>query len=313
MKKIFFSVIIITCVFRAQALASSAAGIVEKGNRLYQDQKYADAAKHYDQALSKQPDSAIINFDAGAAQYKTKEYQKAGSYFEKSLLTDDKGLEAKANYNLGNSKYMLGLSKEDTELSAAVQLLEGALKNYKRTQEITPKDEDVKVNYRIVEEKLKELKEKLKQQPQENKNNQKRPPNQPDDSGRASAQQQQKEDKQNQGEGQKEQAKQEEQKAEEQQGQTGQEQNEQAQQQAQQKQPSSAQPPTQSEESGRASAQPPNQPDDSGRASAQPEGAKEMSKEEANMLLEGYRQEENANAMLKDDRKGTQEKVLRDW
>ena len=169
MKKIFFSGIIIACIFQAQASASSVAGTVEKGNRLYQNQKYEDALKHYDQALSRQPDSEIKNFNAGAAQYKTKEYQKANSSFEKSLITENKGLEAKANYNLGNSKYMLGLSKENTDLPAAVRLLEEALNNYKRTRELAPKDEDVQVNYKIVEEKLKELKEKLKQQPLENR------------------------------------------------------------------------------------------------------------------------------------------------
>ena len=97
MKKIFFSVIMIICIFQAQALAASAAGIVGKGNRLYQSQKYIDALKCYDQALSKQPDSAIINFDAGTAQQKTKENQKANATLEKSLITKKKDLETKIN------------------------------------------------------------------------------------------------------------------------------------------------------------------------------------------------------------------------
>ncbi|MDP2768039.1 MAG: hypothetical protein Q8O41_11445 [Candidatus Methanoperedens sp.] len=247
MKKILLSAIIITCIFRTQASAASIAGVVEKGNRLYYDQKYQDASKYYDQALAQQPDSAVINFDSGAAQYQIKEYQKANSLFEKSLITEDKSLEAKANYNLGNSKYMLGLSKENTELSVAVQLLEGALNNYKRTQELTPKDEDVKVNYKIVQEKLKELKEKLKQQTQENR------------------EQKTEDGEQNQ----------EKKKAEELKNESSKEQEQ--------------------------------------FASAQPPEPKEMSKEEANMLLEGCRQEENTAGMLKDDRKGTEEKVLKDW
>ncbi|MDP3042706.1 MAG: hypothetical protein Q8N62_08320 [Candidatus Omnitrophota bacterium] len=262
MKKIIFSGIIITCIWQAQASAASVAGAVEKGNRLYYDQKYQDASKYYDQALAQQPDSAIINFNAGAAQYKTKEYQKANSSFEQSLITEDRGLEAKANYNLGNSKYMLGLSKENTELSIAVQLLEGALNNYTRAQELALKDEDVKVNYKIVQEKLKEIKEKLKQQPQENR------------------EQKTEDGKQDQ----------EKKKADQQQGQD---------QQGQDRQP---------QQSGQEGQEKPGQ-----SASAQPPEPKEMSKEEANMLLEGYRQEENTTGMLKDDRKGTEEKVLKDW
>lgn len=264
MTKIFFSIIIIACLFSTQAFASGAARIVEKGNRLYKDQKYEDALKLYDQALASQPDSAVINFNIGAAQYKTHDYQKANGFFEKSLNTEDKSVEAKANYNLGNSRYMLGLSKENNDLSGAVQLLEGALANYKRTLELVPRKEDAQVNYKIVEKKLKELKEKLKQQPQENKNSQKQ-------------QEQNKEEQFNQ---------------------------EQAQQQKQgeskkQEQQAAAQSPSQSEEPG--------------RVSAQPEESKEMSTKEADMLLKGYRQEENAAGMLKDDRKGVKEKVLKDW
>jgi len=38
-----------------------------------------------------------------------------------------------------------------------------------------------------------------------------------------------------------------------------------------------------------------------------------MSRDEADMLLNGYRQEENIFGMLKDDRKGVEEKALKDW
>lgn len=247
MKKLFFNVIIMICIFQAQASASSLAGTIEKGNRLYHTRKYEEAVKVYDQALSNQPDSAVINFNAGTAQYKTNDYQKANIFFEKSLIAEDKSLEAKASYNLGNSRYMLGVSKENTDLSGTVQLLEGALTNYNRTLELAPKDEDAKVNYKIVEKKLKELKEKLKQQPRENKDNQKQR-------------------EQNQEQAQKQQGE----------SQEGQEKQAQA-------------------------------------VAAQSQESKEMSEEEANMLLEGHRQEENTIGSLKDDRKGAEEKVLKDW
>ncbi|MDD5477474.1 MAG: hypothetical protein PHG87_04635 [Candidatus Omnitrophica bacterium] len=286
MKKLFLSAIIIVCLFLGQLFASGAAGIVEKGNRLYKDQKYKDALKLYDQALSGQPDSTVINFDAGAAWYKINNYQKANSSFEKALITENKNLEAKANYNLGNSRYMLGLSKENTDLSGAVQLLEGALTNYKRTLELIPKDEDAKINYTIAEKKLKELRERLKQQPQENKNSQKQ-----QEQNKEQARQQQGEGKQMEEE---KQVKQEEKKAADKKEQFHQEQASQAQ----------RQPQKQKQEEQKKQEQ---------QAAAQPEESKEMSKEEANMLLEGYRQEENTSGMLKDDRKGVEEKVLKDW
>lgn len=275
MKKSYFGGIIIVCMFYSQAFAAGTARMVAEGNKLYKEQKYNDALKMYDQALSNEPDSAVINFNAGTAQYKTNEYQKAISFFEKALLTEDKSLEARADYNLGNSKYMLGVSKENSDLQGAIRLLEGALDNYKRAIELTPKDEDAKVNREITEKKLKELKEKLKQQPQKNQSNQKQ-----QEQNQEQTQPQEPGQEQNKGE-QKQEEKRE-------------------QQESQQEQPTQGQeePPTQSEESGSASAQ---------------VDLKEMSKEEANMLLEGYRQEENAAGMLQDKRKGTEEKVLKDW
>ena len=287
MERIFCSVIIISCIFRAPALAASVAGVVEKGNRLYYDQKYEAAGKYYDQALAQQPDSVIINFDSGAAQYKIKAYQKANSLFEKSLITEDKLLEAKANYNLGNSKYMLGLAKENTELSRAVQLLEGALNNYKRTQVLTPQDEDVKINYKIVQDKLKELKEKLKQQPPENKNNQ------PQQNQEQQNQEQQKQEQQKQSGEAQQQSAAEQNDAEKNQGNRDQEQ----QGQDQPFSPSGQDDQEKQEQS----------------ASAQSSEPKEMSSAQANMLLEGYQQEENATGRLRDDRKGTEEKVQKDW
>jgi len=117
MKRIFFCIMIIAGLSPGQVFASGAASMVEKGNRLYKSQKYEDALKLYGEALTKEPDSAALNFNTGTAQYKTKDFQNATTSFEKSLATEDKGIEADANYNLGNTKYMLGLSKEDADLS----------------------------------------------------------------------------------------------------------------------------------------------------------------------------------------------------
>ncbi len=307
MKRIIF-IIIIACLFLAQAFASSTARMVEKGNKLYKDQKYDDALELYKQALSNQPDSEVINFNIGTAQYKTNDYQKASSSFEKSLITRNKSLETAANYDLGNSKYMLGLSKENTDLSGAVRLLEEALTNYKRTLELVSKNEDAKVNYEIVEKKLKELKEKLKKQPQENKNNQKQQEQNKEESLKQQEQNMQQARQQQEKDKQKEGKKQEEKKAADKEGQLNQKPDQQAQQQTQQQKQEE-----QKKQEQQAATGSPAQSGEQKRASARPEESKEISKEEANILLEGYRQEENAAGILKDDRKGVEENVLKDW
>ena len=303
MKKVFFSVAIAACLLSGSAFASDAQRIVDKGNRLYKNQKYEDALKLYGEALSKHPNSAIINFDTGTAQYKMKDYQKASSSFERSLVTQDKGFEAKANYNLGNSKYMLGLSKENTDLTEAVRLLEQALTNYKRTVESTPKDKDAEVNFKIVSRKLEELKKKIKKETQENKNKQKQ---QEQNNKQAQSQNQPEDSKQE--EKRQDQAEQESKKDADKENQPGREQAQESQQQSEQQKQGG-----QNIEERETAAQPPNQSGDPGHADMRPEESKEMSEEEVNMLLEGYRQEENNVGMLRDNRKGVQEKVLKDW
>jgi len=275
-------------MFPSQIFAASTARLVGEGNKYYKNQKYNDALGAYDQALSSRPDSSVINFNVGAAQFKTGDYQQAIRSFEKSLVTEDKNLEVKANYNLANSKYMLGLSKENTDSSSALNLLEGALGNYKRTIELAPKDKDAKINYELTEKRLKELKEKLEQQ-KKNQGVQKQ-----EQQNKEQKQRQEEEGRQKQEQEKQEQAKQEENKATNKQEQANQSQQQQAQEQAGQ----------QKQEEENAQQQ---------QATGQLGELKEMSKEEANMLLEGYRQEENVAGKLQDERKGTEEKVLKDW
>lgn len=293
MKKMLWCCIIMVCGYPSQVFAADTARIVQEGNRSYKEQKYDDALKSYSQALSRQPDSVVINFDMGAAQYKTHEYGKAAISFEKALVAEDKRLEARAHYNLGNSKYMLGVSREDTDLSGAVQALEGALNNYSGALQWNSKDEDARINLAITEKKLKELKEKLRQQPQKNNSNSKQQGQNKD--------QQQQEGQQNQEDKKAEQGKQEEDKKQNEPSDQGRQQQQEQQAGQQQEQQAGQQ------EQEASKTQGPQQ------AASQPQVLKEMSQEEAHMLLESFRQKEDAGGMLKDDRKGTEARVKKDW
>ncbi|MFQ5681058.1 MAG: tetratricopeptide repeat protein, partial [Candidatus Omnitrophota bacterium] len=108
----------------------------------------------------------IIHYNLGAALYKKRQYAKAIEEFTRALTTDDRNLEAKANYNLGNSKYSLARSKENTDLSQAVSLHREALEYYRRAIELDNKDKDAKYNYEFTQRHLKALLDKLKQQQQ---------------------------------------------------------------------------------------------------------------------------------------------------
>ena len=142
--------------------ANSPAKSVKKGNHFYQLGKLDEALKMYEQAQVDAPDSAIVNFNMGTVWYKKGDYKKAIEMFNKSLITENKKLEAKAAYNIGNSKYRLGKLKQATDLSLTINLWKGALDYYKRAMELDAKNLDAKYNYELVERELKALLDKFK-------------------------------------------------------------------------------------------------------------------------------------------------------
>ena len=116
----------------------------KEGNQLYKEEKFQEALEKYDQAYSLAPNSDIINFNRAAALYKTSQFQEAVESFTNVLVTDDPKLEAKANYNIGNSRYKEGELKEKVDLNEAVNLYTEALNYYKRAIELSEKDVDAK-------------------------------------------------------------------------------------------------------------------------------------------------------------------------
>ena len=95
---------------------------VKKGNKLYDKGKFKQAQESYAEALSSDPDSDIVNFNLGGALYKTQDYQRAIGHFEQSLVSDEESLQQNASYNVANSKYRYGITKENTELEKALRV-----------------------------------------------------------------------------------------------------------------------------------------------------------------------------------------------
>jgi Ca-activated chloride channel family protein len=147
----------------------------------YRDGKFEDAYGQFQQTLKSHPESRAedkLQFDAGAAAYKLKDYNRALESFSQALLTRETGLQSKGHYNLGNTLYQRG----ETEKSDDKKLSDwtNALDHYQQTLKLDPQDKDAKDNYEYVKKKIEELKNKKSQQqpspspspPQKNKQNQ---------------------------------------------------------------------------------------------------------------------------------------------
>ena len=128
---------------------------IHKGNKLYQQQKYAEAEAFYKKSVEKSKESVAGNFNLGDAFYKQKKMDEAARQFtEIAGSTDNKSVKAQAYHNLGNA---LLESKK----------LEESIEAYKKSLINNPKDDETRYNLAYAQEKLKQQ----QQQDKDNKDN----------------------------------------------------------------------------------------------------------------------------------------------
>jgi Ca-activated chloride channel family protein len=135
------------------------------GINAYQQGKFEDAYKEFQETLKSHPQSRAVDelqFDSGTAAYKLKDYNKALESFSQALLTPDTGLQKKGHYNLGNTLYQRGemQKSDDKKLSDWTN----ALDHYEQTLKLDPQNKEAKDNYEYVKKKIDELKNKKEQQ-----------------------------------------------------------------------------------------------------------------------------------------------------
>ena len=146
-------------------LLCSSAFATAPGINAYQQGKFEDAYKEFQETLKSHPQSRAedkLQFDSGAAAYKLKDYNKALESFSQALLTPDTGLQTKGHYNLGNTLYQRGemQKSDDKKLSDWTN----ALDHYEQTLKLDPQNKEAKDNYEYVKRKIDELKNKKEQQ-----------------------------------------------------------------------------------------------------------------------------------------------------
>ncbi|HYR59174.1 MAG TPA: VWA domain-containing protein [Chthoniobacteraceae bacterium] len=191
----------------AMLLAFATAGAAaESPLDLYSQGKYDEAQRAWQQLAEKNPKSDVFAFNWGAAAYKNKDLDTALKAFGQALTTEDAGLRAKTEYNLGNTLFQKGAAKMDRKT------LEDALAHYVQALHLAPHDPNAEHNKKVTEELL----EKLKQQQQQQQKQDQKKQDQKDQ--QQQKQDQQKNDSKDQQDQKKEQQKSDEQDAQKQQG-----------------------------------------------------------------------------------------------
>jgi Ca-activated chloride channel family protein len=135
----------------------------------YQGGEYGRALEEYERSLKSKPDDPRLHFNAGAAAFQNKDYDQALNHLSSALVTEDVGLQQRAYYNIGNTKFRQGESASEPEKKQ--QLWEQAIKSFDSALTLDPKDTDSEFNKEFVKKRLEELKQQQQQQNKDDKNN----------------------------------------------------------------------------------------------------------------------------------------------
>ena len=149
-------------------IASQAVGSPRTALRKYEAGKYNDAYQEYSRLLEKRPDDVRLQYNAGAAAYKAKEYADAVNRFSAAVAATDPQLQERAFYNLGNSLFRAGEDRPDQEKA---QAWEQSIRQFEAALKLNPQDADAQANLAFVKRKLEELKQ---QQQEQSKDDQKK-------------------------------------------------------------------------------------------------------------------------------------------
>ncbi len=111
--------------------------VVERGLKAYEEGRYEDALRAFEDAKKELPSSAAVEFNRGNALYKLGRKDEARDAYRRVTETERTDLKEKDYYNLGNTWAEIGNAKE-------------AVSAYRKALTLDPKDEDARHNLEVV-------------------------------------------------------------------------------------------------------------------------------------------------------------------
>ena len=235
-----FSVVAVAAVCAA---ADSPRSLVSKGNDAYHAERFDEALNAYESAGEQKPDSARIWFNKGDALYRQGRFTEAMDAFERAAVqSGDREFEALSKFNQGNSAFRQGAENARTNPGQAVESLEKSVQLYQDSLQADTGLKDARHNIEVARQFIQQLREQMKNQPQQNQQNKDEKKDQDQKQDHNQQQQQSGDENQQQEQQQQEQQQQEQQQQEQQQQEQDrqQQQKQQAQQQKPEPQPAKA-------------------------------------------------------------------------
>jgi len=255
----------------------------EEGIQLYNEQAYDEAISKFADAQLHLPKSDSLEFNIATTHYQEGKLPEAEKAYKTALGSKDVTLKAKANYNMGNTLFKQGKLNEALDFyRKTIELTENKADN--KDGEIKEIREDAKYNYEFVQKKM----EEMKQEQQER-------------------QEQEEQEKQDQEEEKQEEEKQGDKPPEKKDPEEQEQKKDQQQQKKDEKKEDKGNQGGQQKES-------PSEEEEERESPPQPQEKKEMTKEEAERILEALRQsEESARDIQEKENESAQFETEKNW
>ena len=133
----------------------------DKGQKLFQEKKYAEARKYYETVLGQRNDDKAALFGLGSSAYYQNDIEAALNSFGNTLDSEDKELRSNSYYNIAR------ILQDKNEL-------EQSLAFYRKSLELNPDDIDTKINYELLKNQMDQSQKQENNQNQENDDKQKK-------------------------------------------------------------------------------------------------------------------------------------------
>ncbi len=142
-------------------------GYGSEGEDAYRRGDYLQASEYYRKKLAERPDDPRLQYNFGTAAYKNNLYDEAIQAFTGALRSDQLELQKKAYFNRGNSYYQKGAEMRQGDPRGAAEKWRQSLESLKSALALDPRDLDAKHNRELVEKELAELEKQLEKDKKE--------------------------------------------------------------------------------------------------------------------------------------------------
>ncbi|MDR3226780.1 MAG: tetratricopeptide repeat protein [Prevotellaceae bacterium] len=149
MKKIFAIILFVFIIFDAYSQKAERSDM-RQGNKLYKQQKYADAETAYRRGLQKNSESAKGKYNLANSIYRQEHYEDAAKlYKELAKPKIDSTQSVQTYHNLGNAMLKQAIKDKEQQgqhVAANQEQLKESIEAYKKALKLNPSDIETKSN-----------------------------------------------------------------------------------------------------------------------------------------------------------------------